>query len=108
VTPTTPENCRAMAADCDRLAQQHIRAGLHGLAGRAIDRARELTILALKLEQDSILSNSVPASSQALTDKPGSDPPSAVRHKFRGDAMSAEFIGRAAIAHIEQSRRIAA
>lgn len=75
VTPTTPENCRAMALDCLWLSQQHAGAGRADLADRSVDRARELTVLALKLEQDSILSNSVPASSQALTDKPGSVTP---------------------------------
>jgi hypothetical protein len=76
MTPTSPANCRAMADDCRRLAQQHALAGRHSFAVRSADRARELVILALKLEQDSILSNSVPASSSgALTDKPGSDLP---------------------------------
>ena len=54
LTPTTPENCRQMAVECGRRANKHWAFGETNKARREIERARELTLLALKLEQDSL------------------------------------------------------
>lgn len=65
LTPTTPENCRQMAVECGRRANKHWAFGETNKARREIERARELTLLALKLEQDSL---PVPQSQAARPD----------------------------------------
>ena len=54
LTPTTPENCRQMAVECGRQANAARLRGDVRAAMAALDRSRELCLLALKLEQDSL------------------------------------------------------
>ena len=49
---TSPTECRAEAVRQGRLATEAMTRKDHGAARRHIDRARELTLLAVKLEQD--------------------------------------------------------
>ena len=65
LTPTTPENCRQMAVECGRQANAARLRGDVRAAMAALDRSRELCLLALKLEQDSL---PVPQSQAARPD----------------------------------------
>lgn len=51
VTLRTPENCRAMAVECGRRANEFVAIRQYAKAGKELTRARELTLLALELEQ---------------------------------------------------------
>jgi hypothetical protein len=52
ITPTTPENCRAMAVECGRRANALRLSGDAAGAMKQLDRSRDLCLLALKLEQE--------------------------------------------------------
>ena len=53
LTPTSPHSCRAMAAECGRQANEYVAARQYAKAGKEIERARRLTLLALELENSS-------------------------------------------------------
>jgi hypothetical protein len=51
LSPTTPENCRLLAIECGRRANRHWARGETGKARSEVERARDLTLLALHLEK---------------------------------------------------------
>lgn len=52
LAPVDAASCRAMAVECGRRANKHWARGFTGKAKREVERARELTLLALKFEQE--------------------------------------------------------
>ncbi len=75
LTPTDAASCRAMAVECGRRANQHWAFGEPGKARREIERARELTLLALKLEQEEQVSARGLKSNAESAGEVGSPPP---------------------------------
>ena len=84
LTPTTPENCRQMAVECGRRANKHWAFGETNKARREIERARELTLLALKLEQDSL-----PVPQSQAAERPDASPLAASGHLHSDTAGAA-------------------
>jgi hypothetical protein len=74
LVPATPEECRAMAAECGRRAQQYANARHHYSAKLEIDQALQLTLRALELEQ---ITNSLSSTPPAMT-KPNAVPSTAL------------------------------